>query len=523
MSTWCQREPEPACWKTTELAIILLRQKKTAIILLRQKKTEPISKRTILTMEKGSKEAPAPGLKPPPGQNQEKETATQTTTAAVEKEKGQEPGQKKKAPAEEKKTAAEEEVSDEGLDGKPPALAKAGDEDEEDEEEEEDEDDGRRTPTGGSSEDSAPPSQAAKLRSQQKNKLKEVVVPAPKNPRAKSASSKKPFERSVTGRKAPVGGLRRPKVGTGRARVAKGKASKARDADTEEYDPSDHHDTDEDTPVRKRKASPKAAADSAKKSAKKLKAPPTGGSSNSSVESSEQSGKVSKYQARPVVCGPEESDGKLVTKTPMKGYAVVWKIQYHRPNRGYDLHYFLGPMRWSRRIEAETFARLFVEQVAKKVSLSKVIEAWVDFARLRMSSETDKARAGGDLFAEEELEGADQVTARLAARSDLGLASTVALPQCAWIVTVQLANKIVVASRLSVWSVSFTNPKEGKSIMDAWDLYHPKATFESLDTLMGQIRVPHRLPAMSVDQVKTLAGSIDVEPIGMETSPAEAM
>ena len=59
--------------------------------------------------------------------------------------------------------------------------------------------------------------------------------------------------------------------------------------------------------------------------------------------------------------------------------------------------------------------------------------------------------------------------------------------------------------------------------MDAWDLYHPKATFENLDTLVGQIRIPHRLPAMSVDQVQTLAGSIDVDPIGMETGPAVAM
>ena len=106
---------------------------------------------------------------------------TTTTMTTVEEEMGQEPGQKEKALAKEKNMSAKKDVPDEGLDGKPPALAKAGDEDEE-EEDNADKNSRRRTPTGGSSEDSATPSQAAKLQLQQKNKLKDVVVQGAQEP-----------------------------------------------------------------------------------------------------------------------------------------------------------------------------------------------------------------------------------------------------------------------------------------------------------------------------------------------------
>ena len=215
-----------------------------------------------------------------------------------------------------------------------------------------------------------------------------------------------------------------------------------------------------------------------------------------------------------------------------RGDPLFWHFSYRRETKGTEACWVCGSFRWASRERAAVWASMYAAQIGQVFSLSRFVEKLSDFAHARANCyRVAPVPAGNPRVVRPacpipnfDPAAWKQVNVRGASNAELQLPNGMYVPKSAWKVTVKPARGPETVYYM-LWSVWTRSPKTMGRLISEWGRTHPNASFETVDNLIGQVRVPFGNTIMTEEQVAALANSINYEPPppAAEAPPAAPM
>ena len=232
----------------------------------------------------------------------------------------------------------------------------------------------------------------------------------------------------------------------------------------------------------------------------------------------------------------EEEDGGVIVEGESRDASfpgattrndpLYWHFQYRRNQRGMEACWLCGIYRWTNREKAAVWGRMYAEQVAPSFSLSTFVEKFVDFAAQRDRCyvvEPQEVRTRRPQCPVPNFDRTDYVAVnvRSALNAELQLSVGTYLPKSVWQVTLTAPGGVK-KTWYMLWSVWTRTPRTMAMLIEAWGVARPNAPFESVDRLLGQVRVPAGSEVMAQTAVVALATGInyDAPPPVEQAAPA---
>ena len=205
---------------------------------------------------------------------------------------------------------------------------------------------------------------------------------------------------------------------------------------------------------------------------------------------------------------------------------LYWQFQYRRENRGVEACWVCGTTRWASRDRAAVWGAMFAEQIAANFSLSTFVENFVDFARTRprcftVASADPRVQRPVCPVPGFDPTAYSAVNVRSASNADLQLPTGTHLPKSVWQVTLTGADRSKTTWHM-LWSVWTRQARTMASLITEWGNQHPNASFETIDRIMAQVRVPAGAEAMTAVQVAALANGVNCDappPVAAQPAP----